>query len=72
MEDEKQTTLWHRVTQRHTGAGCQKTSPPQKIGEVFSLDIPFYRTRLMIQWPYGSNALTEESQNVRMERPGQW
>ena len=46
VEEEKLTTPWHRVTQRQTGAGCQnKTSPSKKIGEVFSLDIPFYRTR---------------------------
>jgi len=27
------------------GAGCQKNASPQNTGKVFSLDIPFYRTR---------------------------
>jgi hypothetical protein len=27
------------------GAGCQRTTSPSAMGEVFSLDIPFYRTR---------------------------
>src|ERR1017187_2086575 len=30
------------------GAGCQRTISPSAKGGVFSLDIPFYRTRLIL------------------------
>src|ERR1019366_2011045 len=33
-----------RASQRHPGAGCQRTFCSPAKGKVFSLDIPFYRT----------------------------
>ncbi len=41
-----QTTLLDRTQKLHTGAGCQSTTPSCGQGEAFSLDIPFYTTRL--------------------------
>src|SRR6266849_4238268 len=48
------------------GAGCQKKPSSKKEGEVFFLDIPFYRTQIFLpRSSYGVNLLIRVSQLPR-------
>src|SRR5580700_7090461 len=47
-------TLRHQGRRRREGAGCQKKNLPGNKGEVFFLDIPFYRTRRPEELPIGT------------------
>ena len=60
-EGEKQNHAPAKLSQLQTGAGCQRNIPSRHRGNVFSLDIPFYRTRPHPAHVCGPRSLSPES-----------
>ncbi len=65
-------TLFGKKPRRHTGAGLSEKLSCRCEGEVFSLDIPFYRTRPAFSSVHGYHANTcravaEDALNVAAE-----